>query len=77
MMKLAGVVRAQATSGKVSTQSGLEAESDADEALQNRIIGAIGDAVEEVVRDHRRAGNPIAEWREGRVDLVPPDQIGD
>jgi hypothetical protein len=23
------------------------------------------------------AGNPIAEWRDGRVVLVPPDQIED
>jgi hypothetical protein len=24
-----------------------------------------------------RAGNPIAEWRDGRVVIVPPEQIED
>jgi hypothetical protein len=76
-MKSSATVRVQDTSGKVSTEAELEAESDADELLQDRIIEAIGDAVEEAIRDHKRAGNPIAEWRDGHVVLVPPDQIGD
>jgi len=45
--------------------------------LQDRIVEAIGDAVQEAIRDHKRAGNPIAEWRDGRVVMVPPDQIED
>jgi predicted ABC-type ATPase len=36
-----------------------------------------GHAVQEAIRDHKRAGNPIAEWRDGRVVLVPPEQIED
>lgn len=51
--------------------------SDADELLQDRIVEAIGDAVQEAIRDHKRAGNSIAELREGRVVLVPPDEIED
>lgn len=31
------------------------------------------DAVAAAIEDHRRAGNPIAQWRDGRVVLVHPD----
>ena len=58
-------------------RASLDATRDADELLQDRIVEAIGDAVQEAIRDHKRAGNPIAEWRDGRVVLVPPDQIED
>jgi len=64
-------------SDKVPTKAKLEAASVADELLQDRILDAIGDAVQEAIRDHKRAGNPIAEWRDGRVVLVPPEQIED
>ena len=61
--------------GENSTKAEVEAASDADELLQDRIVEAIGDAVQEAIRDHKRAGNPIAAWIDGRVVLVPPDQI--
>jgi hypothetical protein len=64
-------------SDKIPTKADLEAASDADELLHERILDAIGDAVQEAIRDHKRAGNPIAEWRDGRVVLVPPDEIED
>ena len=53
----------------------LEAAADADEELQDRIVEAVGRAVEEAIRDHKRAGNPIAEWRDGQVVLIPPEEI--
>jgi len=53
----------------------LEAEAAAEAELHNRIVEAAGRAVEEAVQDHKRAGNPIAEWRDGRVVLVPPEEI--
>ncbi|HVZ31771.1 MAG TPA: hypothetical protein VG963_05055 [Polyangiaceae bacterium] len=59
------------------TKAELEAESAADEELHDRIVEAAGRAIQEAVRDHKRAGNPIAEWRDGRVVLVPPEQIED
>ena len=62
-------------SDDVPTKAEPKAASLADELLQGRILDAIGDAVTEAIRDHRRAGNPIAEWRDGRVVLVPPEQI--
>jgi hypothetical protein len=64
-------------SDKVPTSAELEAASVADELLQDRIVDAIGDAVQEAIRDHKRAGNPIAELRDGQVVLVPPEQIED
>ena len=63
--------------GKVPTKTESESAVDANDLLQDRIVEAIGDAVQEAIRDHKRAGNPIAEWRDGRVVLVPPDQIED
>jgi hypothetical protein len=62
-------------SKKIPSKIELEAEALADEQLQDQIVEAAGRAVEEAVRDHKRAGNPIAEWRDGRVVLVQPDEI--
>lgn len=38
---------------------------------------ALGDAVEEALRDHKRAGNPVCEWRDGKVVWIPPEEIPD
>lgn len=65
MVKSSATVRVRDTSGKVSTEAELEAESDADELLQDRIIEAIGDAVEGAIRDHKRAGIRL---RNGEMD---------
>jgi hypothetical protein len=59
------------------TKAELEAEAIADEEVQNRIVEAAARAVREAVRDHKRAGNPIAELRDGKVVLVPPHEIED
>jgi hypothetical protein len=62
---------------EISTKADLDAKSVADELLHVRIVEAAGRAVQEAIRDHKRAGNPIAEWRDGRVVLVPPERIED
>ncbi|OWY71374.1 hypothetical protein B7486_12355 [cyanobacterium TDX16] len=36
---------------------------------------ALGEAVEEALRDHKRAGNPVCEWRDGKVVWIPPEEI--
>lgn len=36
---------------------------------------ALRQAVAGVIRDHRRLGEPLAIWRDGRVVLVSPDQL--
>jgi hypothetical protein len=64
-------------SKKIPTEAELEAAAVADEELLDRIVDEAGRAIEEAVRDHKRAGNPIAVWRDGRVVLVPPEEIED
>jgi hypothetical protein len=49
----------------------------ADELLGERIVEEAGQAVREAIRDHKRSGHPIAEWKDGRVVLTPPEQIED
>jgi hypothetical protein len=61
----------------IPTKTELEAESVGDEVLHYRMVEAAARAVQEALRDHKRAGNPIAEWRDGRVVLVPPEEIED
>jgi hypothetical protein len=61
----------------IPTKTELEAESVADKVLHDRMVEAAARAVQEALRDHKRAGNPIAEWRDGRVVLVPPEEIED
>jgi len=34
---------------------------------------AMNEAVREVVRRHRQTGQPLAVWRNGRVELIPPE----
>ena len=65
-------------SSKISTQAELEAEFNADELLQDRIIEAIGDAVQEAIRDHTSARG--IRLRNGEMDALSwfrPDQIED
>jgi hypothetical protein len=39
------------------------------------ILAAMGQSVREALLRHKRAGNPIAVWREGAVAWVPPEEI--
>lgn len=39
------------------------------------IEAALARAVREALLRHRQAGNPIAEWRDGRVVWLAPDDI--
>jgi hypothetical protein len=32
-------------------------------------------AVQDALRQHRQAGNPIAEWCDGKVVWIPPEEI--
>jgi len=40
-----------------------------------RIEQALRQAEEEALRMHKRAGNPIAIWRDGQVVWLPPEEI--
>jgi hypothetical protein len=41
----------------------------------DKILFEMSQAVREALRQHRQAGNPVAVWRDGRVELIPADQI--
>jgi hypothetical protein len=36
---------------------------------------ALGKAVREALLRHKRAGNPVATWRNGQVVWIPPEDI--
>jgi hypothetical protein len=40
-----------------------------------RILAALTAAVEEALARHKQAGNSVAVWRDGRVVMVPPEEI--
>lgn len=50
-----------------------------DSARQIAEAEELADAVQKAVRaavlGHKRAGNPMADWRDGKVVLVPPEEI--
>jgi len=51
--------------------------------LPRDLLISWGEAVDRAVRraarhallDHKRSGNPIAVWENGRVEIVPPEEI--
>ena len=45
------------------------------EGLHRRLIDAAQKAVRGALREHKLMGNSIAVWRNGRVVLLPPEQI--
>jgi len=40
-----------------------------------RIVEALELAVREALLMHKRAGNPVAVWRDGRVHWIEPEDI--
>jgi hypothetical protein len=47
------------------------------DATAEEVAEAMGHAIREAVRDHKRAGNPIAvwDWEKNEVVIVPPEEI--
>lgn len=43
--------------------------------LEVRAEEALKKAVAETIADHKRTGDPIVIWRDGRVVKIPADQI--
>lgn len=39
------------------------------------IQAAVQAAAAEALRYHKLIGNPVADWRDGKVVIVPPDEI--
>lgn len=44
-------------------------------ARERAVDEAVRRAVADALADHKRAGNPIASWKDGRVVLLPASQI--
>ena len=40
-----------------------------------RIIAVAGHAIRKALREHKRAGNSIAVWRDGKVVMLGPEEI--
>ena len=40
-----------------------------------RMLEAMQQAVREALLDHKRAGNPVAVWRNNRVEWIQPEDI--
>ncbi len=40
-----------------------------------RIVAVAERAIRKALREHKRAGNPIAVWRDGKVVILQPEEI--
>ena len=40
-----------------------------------RIVAVAERAIRKALREHKRAGNPIAVWRDGKVVMLQPEEI--
>jgi hypothetical protein len=43
--------------------------------LEIRAEMALKEAVAEAIAEHKRRGNPIAIWRDGKVVVIPAEEI--
>lgn len=39
------------------------------------VVAALRCAVRDALLDHKRAGNPIAVWKDGKVVIIPAEEI--
>jgi hypothetical protein len=44
-------------------------------ALADAVEAAVQEAVREALLQHKRAGNPVVGWRDGKVEWVPAEEI--
>jgi hypothetical protein len=44
-------------------------------SLQAKAEAALKEAVKEVVEEHKRAGRPLAVWRNGKVAMISASKI--
>jgi hypothetical protein len=43
-------------------------------SLGEMALSALKDAVARVIEEHRRDGQPLAVWKDGKVVLIPPPE---
>lgn len=63
------------SSGRKSSKR--RAARKADSTTAERITAAIRKATSEVFRRNKLLGEPIVVWRDGKVVILPPEQIPD
>ena len=44
-------------------------------ALASKVEAAVQEAVREALLQHKRAGNTVVSWRDGKIELIPPEKI--
>jgi secreted trypsin-like serine protease len=44
-------------------------------AEEEAVDGAVRRAVRHALLTHKRAGNPVASWKDGRVVIIPAEEI--
>jgi hypothetical protein len=52
-----------------------DTESADDLAADKAVEAAVQAAVREALLQHKRAGNTVVGWRDGQLELVPPERI--
>lgn len=57
------------------SQSGKKGIAENWDATGEEINEAMGRAIYRALREHKRAGVPVATMRDGKVVLVPPEEI--
>jgi hypothetical protein len=59
--------------------SNLEGVGSPEQRVQdvNVVEEALGRAVSDALRTHKLAGNPVPEWRDGKVRWLTPEEIPD
>jgi hypothetical protein len=59
--------------------SNVERSDSANQRVQdvNIVEEALARAVGDALRNHKRAGNPVPEWRDGKVRWLTPEEIPD
>jgi hypothetical protein len=45
------------------------------DATSEEIRQAMGHAINAAVREHKRAGHSVVVWEDGRITVVPPEEI--
>jgi hypothetical protein len=45
------------------------------DATGEEIRQAMGDAINAALREHKRAGHSVVVWEDGRIVVVPPEEI--
>jgi len=57
------------------TESKLTSVQNTKSETVDKLVIAAQEAVRAALREHKRAGNHVAVWKDGKVVLIPPEQI--